>query len=131
MWTKHKIAFLFLDCISFLFPKHSPEQGEKSSHFFIFELSFNKSLLRGWLLLYRPHVMKEPNKANVETLLERKLLSSSSAFLLELITWDSMCSCCERTTQLGCIVRHEKSGILKAAKRPRVCYSPYDQLESF
>lgn len=75
--------------------------------------------------------MQELNKTNAETLSETKLLSTFSSFLLNLIIRDSMCSCCENASQLGYIVKHEKSGILKAVERPRVSYPLMDNENIF
>lgn len=125
MWPKHKmIFFILLNFIFFLFPKHRPDQCEMSAQFLVSESSFQRVLVKRQFLLCCPLPAQEPSKATVETLSERKLLSSSSSFLLELITRDSVCSCRERATQLGYIVRHEKSGILKAAVKGLECAIP-------
>lgn len=46
MWPKHNMAFFFLDFIFPLFPKHSPDQSEKTNHFLVSESRFQRVLIK-------------------------------------------------------------------------------------
>lgn len=100
----------------------NPYQDEKSSLLLVSESSFRRVLIKR-MASSKPCISHaESQQSYNRALLEQKLFSSSSGFLLELIIWDSICSCHGRTTLLGYIARHEKSSILKAAERPRAWY---------